>query len=163
LACGEPTGISDNQYLWRTGSNFVNETEGDLRPADFDFTPDVSVFWKEHVLAHGLSASDVVALAPKRNIVFEALAESVREIVPVDIPMYVVYTPTPGDPPKCAHSSILLMGLKVKRDMSKSEWDKQDELRRLARDRLRDVFLFKERITPTVTVETTVTDKGAQD
>lgn len=142
MACGDPAGIPQDHFVWRTASiDDIVETDGQKWVANFDFSPDVSVYWKEHVTSHGMTHTDVVDLAPKRNFVFEARASNIREIVPHDTPLYLVYTPTPGSAPRCAHSSILLMGLKVK-NLSGENRTRQDSLRRLARDRLRDAFEF---------------------
>lgn len=79
-------------------------------PVGLQFDPDLSVRWKEHLVLHSYSASDLVTFNPERPLVFEANVGDVRALRMDDNKrFYVAYTPMDDEPFGCAHVSVLML------------------------------------------------------
>ena len=108
-----------------------------VNPTVFDFTPDVSVKWKEHLAEHGWTLDELSKSNPKRPFILEASVEVLRALKPVDKQIHVVYTPQTADVPHCAHSSVLVMGMGI------GDNKMEKEVRKLIREALVTAFELK--------------------
>jgi hypothetical protein len=100
------------------------------------FNPDMSVRWREHLEFHGITYEKLLEHDPDRTLAFEAVVEDVRDLMYEDKPWHVVYTPMPEDVVGCSHASVLVM-----RDIVTP---KSGDLRRFAREMLRQVFVHSQ-------------------